>query len=527
MGFIPQRHVVRDPGQAMHEAMNKDLSTNEQRLRAIIEAVPECLMILTGDGSIQDINPAGLTILGANSLDQVTGITLYTFVAPEHRASIHLHLDEILGGSSNTLEYELFGLNETRRWVEMRSVRLEKWHNTHPAILSICRDVTQRKKIEAQLLHTQKIEAISTLTGGIAHDFNNILTAIIGYSNILKVKLKPEDPVRSYVEQILASSERAAGLTQSLLAFSQKTAVSLRPIQINETVQRAEKLIHQIIGKSIELRTDFVNADTTVLADSGQIEQILMNLATNARDAMPDGGSLLLSTEIKEIKNEFIRTYGYGKPGAYVVMNVVDTGAGMDERTQDRIFEPFFTTKDIGKGTGLGLSIVYGIVKQYQGFINCSSEVGKGTAFSIYLPLANPTAQESGFKASAIPQGGTETILIAEDDQEIRKLAVTFLENFGYTIVESENGEEAIQLFQQHEDKIRLLLFDVIMPKKNGKEAYDAIRLISPGIKIIFMSGFSMNTNVIKDIVGEGLDFVLKPISPEVLLKKVREVLDK
>jgi PAS domain S-box-containing protein len=507
--------------------MNKDLSTNEQRLRAIIDAAPECLMILAEDGSIQDINPAGLTILGANSLDQITGVSLYTFVVPEYHASVQLHLDEVLGDSSNTLEYELISLNETRHWVEMRSVRLGKFHNTPRAILSICRDVTQRKKIEAQLLHAQKIEAISTLTGGIAHDFNNILTAIIGYSNILKAKLKSDDPMRSYVDQILASSERAAGLTQSLLTFSRKTAISLQSIQLNETVQRAEKLIRQIIRENIELRTNLINADTTVLADSGQIEQILMNLAANARDAMPDGGSLSLSTEIKEINNEFIRTYGYGNPGTYVVMNVVDTGAGMDEKTQDRIFEPFFTTKEIGKGTGLGLSIVYGIVKQYQGFINCSSEAGKGTAISIYLPLANPTAQKSEFKASVIPQGGTETILIAEDDQEIRKLAVTFLENFGYTIVESENGEEAIQLFQQHEDKICLLLFDVIMPKINGKEAYEAIRRIKPGIKILFMSGFSTSTNIIKDIVGEGLDFLLKPISPEILLKKVREVLDK
>jgi len=507
--------------------MNEDNSTSEQRLRNIIETAPECLMILAANGSIQKMNAAGLALLEANSLDQVPDSPLYSFVVPEYRSAVHLYIDDILGGNCDILEFELVGLKETRRWVEMHSVLMKAECDAPPAILSICRDITEHKKSEAQRRHAQKMEAIGTLSGGIAHDFNNILTAIIGYSNILKLKLKPDDPIRIFVDQILASSERATGLTQSLLAFSRKTALSLRSIKLNDTVKRAEKLILQLIGENIEFKTELVNADTTVVADSGQIEQILVNLTTNARDAMPDGGSLLLSTEIKEINNEFIRAYGYGKLGVYAAMNIADTGTGMEKNTLDRIFEPFFTTKEIGKGTGLGLSIAYGIVKQHHGFINCKSAPDKGTVFSIYLPLANSSTPKPESNDSGVPQGGTETILVAEDDLEVRKLVVTFLQDFGYTVVESEDGEEAIQLFQQHKDKIRLLLFDVVMPKINGKEAYDEIRGLSPGIKILFMSGFSTSTMINKSIEGEGLDFVLKPASPEVLLKKVREVLDK
>jgi two-component system cell cycle sensor histidine kinase/response regulator CckA len=500
---------------------------NERRLRSIIETMPECLMILDANGSILEINSAGLAMVEADSLDQIVGRSLYSLVITEYRAAAHLYVDEILGGNSDFLEYEMIGLKETPRWVEMRSVLLRDGLHANPVILSVCRDVTEHKKIEAQLRHAQKMEAIGTLSGGIAHDFNNILTAIIGYSNILKLKLKPDDPARNLIDQILASSERATGLTQSLLSLSRKTAMSLRPININESVQRAEKLIHRLIGENIELTTDLINDDTTAVADSGQIEQVLMNLATNARDAMPEGGTLKLSTEITELGNDFIRSYGYGKPGVYVIINVADTGTGMDERTRYRIFEPFFTTKDIGKGTGLGLSIVYGIVKQHRGFINCSSETGKGTTFSIYLPLSNSPVPEAEAHASFIPRGGTETILIAEDDPEVRKLTMTILQDFGYTIVEAENGEVAIQRFLENQDKIRLLLFDVVMPKKDGKEAYDAIRLISPGIKVLFMSAYGAGTVSKKGIAEKEHGLLLKPTSPGVLLKKVREVLDK
>jgi CheY-like chemotaxis protein len=241
---------------------------------------------------------------------------------------------------------------------------------------------------------------------------------------------------------------------------------------------------------------------------------------------MPEGGTITITTGIMDLGNEFIRTYGYGKPGTYIVIAVTDTGNGMDEKVRDRIFEPFFTTKEVGKGTGLGLSIVYGIIKSHNGYINCSSRPGHGTTFTIYLPVANTHLLEREPSSSPVPRGGTETILLAEDDPEVRALSTTFLRDFGYTIIDAENGEVACRRFREHQDAVRLLLFDVIMPKKDGKEAYDEIRLLSPDIKILFMSGYSTSTIVSKGIAGQGVNFIQKPISPEALLKKVREVLD-
>ncbi len=521
-------HVVRDITE--RKRMGEEISNNGNRLRTIIETVPECVMLLTAEGTILEMNPAGLAMIEAESLALLSGKSFYSMIMPEYRAAFETLHDGVFRGETGSLEYEIVGLKSTRRWVETRAVMLRSTNDANtavPAVLAVTRDITEQKKLEAQLRHVQKMEAIGTLSGGIAHDFNNFLTAIIGYSNILKLKLRQDDPARPFVDQILASSERATGLTQSLLAFSRKMVTTLRPVSLNETVQRAEKLLQRLIGEDIELKTELVGGNTTVMADSGQIEQVLMNLATNARDAMPEGGIIIITTGIEELGNDFIRTYGYGKQGTYVATTVTDTGMGMDKKIQDRIFEPFFTTKEVGKGTGLGLSIVYGIIKSHSGFINCSSKPGQGTTFTVYLPLVKESLREQEIKQSPVPQGGSETILLAEDDQEVSKLTTTFLRDFGYTIVEAENGEVAVRRYVEHQDAIRLLLFDVIMPKKDGKAAYDAIKRLRPGIKVLFMSGYSINMIGKKGIAEEGLEFILKPVSPEVLLKKVREVLDK
>ncbi len=502
------------------------LLKNETRLRAVIEAVPECIMLVAADGTILEMNQAGLALIEAASAEQTAGKTIFSLIVPDYQPAVRALVEEVFLGSTGSIEFELIGMRGSRRWVETRSAPLKDEQGAVTMLLGVSRDITQQKALEAQLRHAQKMEAIGTLSGGIAHDFNNILTAIIGYGNILKLKLKQDDPARPFADQILASSERATALTQSLLAFSRRTATNQKPVDLNETVQRSEKLLQRIIGEHIELRTDLVDCPITIVADSGQIEQVLMNLATNARDAMPEGGIITLSTGITEIGNEFIRTYGYGKPGTYAVFAVTDTGTGMDERVRDRVFEPFFTTKDVGKGTGLGLSIVYGIVKSHNGYINCSSKPGQGTTFTIYLPLTNASAPEQDTMSSPVPKGGTETILLAEDDPEVRTLSTTFLQDFGYTIIGAENGEIACRRYRENQDTIRLLLFDLIMPKKDGKEAYDEIKRLSPGIKILFMSGHNTATIANKGIAQEGLHFIMKPISPEVLLKKVREVLD-
>ncbi len=502
------------------------LLKSENRFRTIIESFPECVMLIAADGTILDMNQAGLAMIGAGTSSQAVGKSIFPLIVPDHQRAVRSLLDEVFRGSPGSIEFELIGMKGSRRWFETRATPLKDTQGTITMLLGISRDITEQKKLEAQLRHSQKMEAIGTLSGGIAHDFNNILTAIIGYSNILKLKLKQDDSARPFVDQILASAERATSLTQSLLAFSRRTATNLKPVNLNETVQRAEKLLHRIIGEDIELKTNLVENATTVVADSGQIEQVLMNLATNARDAMPAGGTLTLSTSVAQIDNDFIRTYGYGKPGTYVVIAVTDTGTGMDETIRDRIFEPFFTTKEVDKGTGLGLSIVYGIVKTHNGYINCSSKPGHGTTFTIYLPLANRPSIGQEASLSQVPRGGTETILLAEDDAEVRTLSSTFLRDFGYTVIEAENGEDACRRFRENRSDIRLLLFDVIMPKKDGKEAYDEIKRLAPDIKILFMSGYHAATILNKGIAQEGPNVIMKPISPEVLLKKVREVLD-
>lgn len=517
-------HMVRDIS-----ARNKRedaLLEGENRLRMTIETVPECVMLLAADGTILEMNQAALAMIAADSAAQAVGTSIFPLIVPDYRAAVQELLDEVFRGNAGTIEYEFIGMKGSRSWVEIRSAPLKDAQGKITRLLGICRDITEQKKLEAQLRHAQKMEAIGTLSGGIAHDFNNILTAIIGYSNILKLKLKQNDPARPFVEQILASADRATGLTQSLLAFSRKMVTNLAPMNLNETAQRAEKLLRRIIGEDIELKTELPDVSATVVADSGQIDQVLMNLVTNARDAMPEGGTITVTTGVTELGNEFIRTYGYGKPGTYAVISVTDTGIGIDEKFLDRIFEPFFTTKEVGRGTGLGLSIVYGIIKSHSGYINCSSRPGHGTMFTVYLPLANTHMLERELSSSQVPQGGNETILLAEDDPEVRKLSTAFLRDFGYTIIDAENGEVACRRFREHQDTIRLLLFDVIMPTKNGKEAYDEIRLLSPDIKVLFMSGYSTSTVVNKCIADRGFNFIQKPVSPEALLKKVRKVLD-
>ncbi len=387
-------------------------------------------------------------------------------------------------------------------------------------------DITERKKLEGQLLQAQKMEAVGQLAGGIAHDFNNILTAIIGFGTLLNTEMSKDDPLRNYVKQILASSERAAKLTQALLAFSRKQIISLRTVNLNEIIVSLETLLSRLIGEDIELSTVLVDEDLTVMADSTQIEQVLMNLATNARDAMPDGGQLTIRTELAQFDYEYIKTHGYGKPGPYALISVEDAGVGMDVKTRDRIFEPFYTTKEVGKGTGLGLAMAYGIIKQHDGYINVYSEPGKGTTFKIYLPLIRSKVEEEKIANLYIMKRGTETILVAEDDTQVRDLTKHILEGFGYQVMEAGDGEEAISVFNDNKDRIQLLILDVVMPKKNGKEVYDEIKKIRPDIKAIFTSGYNAEIIHKKGILEKGLGFITKPFLPQELLKKVREFLD-
>jgi PAS domain S-box-containing protein len=434
----------------------------------------------------------------------------HTFDHGAPHTAIHVHYDK--DGNPVYIETKAYPLRDSLG----RVVSAIEIHN----------DITDKKKLEDQLRHAQKMEAVGALAGGIAHDFNNILTAIIGYGTLLQMKMDGADPHRSYVDHILTSTERAANLTQSLLAFSRKQSINLQPISLNTLVNRVEKLITRLIGEDIDVRILLCDGATTIHADAGQMEQVLMNLVTNARDAMPRGGLLTIQTGVFDLDNDFIRTHGYGSVGRYIQLTVTDTGIGMDDRTRERIFEPFFTTKEVGRGTGLGLAIVYGIVKQHGGYINVYSESGEGTTFSLYLPLIAATVEAARPAEAPMPQGGNATILVAEDDDSVRALTRAVLEGFGYTVIEAVDGEDALVKFSAHQDRIQLLLLDIIMPKKNGRTVYEEIEAMHPGVKALFTSGYTAEAMREKGIIEDAFNFIAKPVSPRDLLKKVKEVLD-
>jgi two-component system cell cycle sensor histidine kinase/response regulator CckA len=402
------------------------------------------------------------------------------------------------------------------------------------SILTTLHDLTherkaqeEKSKLEAQLHQAQKLEAVGQLAGGIAHDFNNMLTAIIGYATLLNFKVEKDSTLRSFATQILSIAEKSADLTRQLLTFSRKQVISPKQIDLNELIRGTEKLLHRVIGEDVELKTHLVDDNVTVMVDPGQMEQVLMNLCTNARDAMPNGGLLSISTETKYLDESYAKTYGLEKSGLYVLLTVTDSGVGMDEQTRQKIFEPFFTTKEFGKGTGLGLSIVYGIIKQHNGHITEYSEPGMGTTLKIYLPLVKSKAEEPKAAEVMTPKGGTETILVTEDNKEVRALTKAVLEEFGYKVIEAVDGEDGINKFIENKDTIQLVMLDVVMPKKSGKEASIAIKTIRPDVKILFTSGYTADIIQRKDILEEEADFVTKPVTPHDLLTKIREMLDK
>ena len=394
------------------------------------------------------------------------------------------------------------------------------------AELVLIQDVTDRLRLEDQLRQAQKMEAVGLLAGGVSHDFNNVLTAIIGYGNLLQMKLPPGDRLRTYAESILSTAQRAAQLTQSLLTFSRKQVINPAPVELNGIISRIGKLLRRLIREDIELSLHLHKGDTTIMADSIQIEQVLMNLANNARDAMPDGGMLTISTDVVE-QDGMTAGGSAQKADTYVKLTVSDTGVGMDERTRERIFEPFFTTKEMGKGTGLGLAMVYGTVAQHNGFIDVESAPGAGTSFHAYFPLIRAAALPAGSRPEVTLRGGTETILVAEDDETLRGLTRSVLEEFGYTVLMATDGEEAVELFRGNRDRVQLVLFDVIMPKKNGRAAYEEIRKTAPGMKALFVSGYSADILSKEGILDAGVDAIAKPLSPLELVQKVREILDR
>ncbi len=387
-------------------------------------------------------------------------------------------------------------------------------------------EITERKSVEAQLLQSQKMEAIGRLAGGIAHDFNNLLTIITGFSDLLLEIPGSDATTREYATEIRKAGERAALLTRQLLAFSRRQVLQPEVLDLNAVVSEVDSMLRRLIGEDIDLKTLLRPDLGRVRVDPGQVHQIFMNLAVNARDAMPRGGKLTIETANVELDSAYARSHAEVKPGPYVMLAMSDTGTGMDAETQSRIFEPFFTTKEKGKGTGLGLATVYGIVKQSGGNIWVYSEPGHGTTFKIYLPQVDETEPTAAPPVtSEKPPAASETILLVEDEAGVRALARRVLESRGYTVLEAGRGEEALQVSETHTGPIHLLLTDVIMPGMSGRALADRLAPMHPGMKVLFMSGYTDNAVVHHGVLESGIAFVQKPFTPEALLRKVREIL--
>ncbi|MBI5099793.1 MAG: PAS domain S-box protein [Nitrospirae bacterium] len=518
-----QNILFREVLERKVEELNKlamSTSESEERFRILLDQGYDGIFI-HDNFIILDLNQrmADMTGYSCSELLQTKAINLFT---PDSQKLIY---EYIRAGRQGFYEVDL--QRRDGQIVQVEAFGAPCRYRGHNARIVAIRDITEQKTLQAQLLQAQKMEAIGLLAGGIAHDFNNILTAIIGFGSIVKMKMKNDDPLRVHIEQILESANRAAQLTHSLLAFSRKQPLLMKAVDLNKIITRMETLLKRLIGEDIKLITKTSGNELTVLADSVQIEQVLMNLATNARDAMPGCGSLTISSDSVEFDSEYISAYGFGEPGMYAVISVADTGAGIDKEAIEKIFEPFFSTKEVGKGSGLGLAVVYGIIKQHNGHINVYSETGKGTTFKIYLPLIKAKSKEEDKRPAKTPQSGTETILVAEDDGSLRKLMEIVLKASGYKVITSVDGEDAINKFMENREAVHLCLLDVIMPKKSGIDVYYEIKKARPDIRVVFMSGYTADVMNKSTLPDEDAVLLLKPVEPQALLRKIREILDK
>ena len=390
-------------------------------------------------------------------------------------------------------------------------------------------DISQRKLLEEQLLHAQKMEAVGRLAGGVAHDFNNMLTVIAGYNRMILDELSAMDPLRGYAEEILKAADRAGAITNQLLTFSRRQIAKPRVIQLNMVIAQTDKMMRRLIGEDIHLNLRLPADVGNIKADPGHVEQALVNLVVNARDAMPQGGALTIETANVHLDENYVRTHMGVSPGEFVMMAVSDTGHGMDTETRRRIFEPFFTTKEKGRGTGLGLATVYGTVKQAGGDIWVYSEPGHGSTFKLYFPRVMEPVSEltPGGDVGSTASNGQETILLVEDEDSVRELTLKMLQILGYRVLVAASGEEALKISRTHTSELSLLLTDVVMPGMSGRQLADAMILERPDLRVLFLSGYTENTVVHHGVLDSGVDFLPKPFSREVLGKKLREILSR
>jgi len=495
-------------------------------LAAVVESSHDAIIGLTSEGMILTWNSGAERIYGYSAAEAVGRPII--FLSPPDRPVESPQLLERVQRRETVEPFDTIRMKKdgTRLHISLTLAPIENADGKVVGVSSVARNVTESKNLEEMLRQAQKMEAVGQLAGGVAHDFNNLLGVILGYTGLMLDRLSPDDSNRKGIEEIQKAGDRAALLTRQLLAFSRKQVLQPKVLDLNAVVVGTEKLLQRLIGEHIELRVVLNPALGRVIADSGQLEQIIMNLAVNARDAMPSGGKLTIETSNVDVDGEYAGLHPAKLPGPHVMLAVTDTGCGMDAKTRDRIFEPFFTTKEFGKGTGLGLSTVYGIVKQSGGSVWVYSEVGIGTTFKIYLPCVSvvPEIASLGDKAEKI-EGGSQTILIVEDEAALLQVTHQSLEAVGYLILAAQNPAEAIRISESHMGPIHLMVTDVVMPGMNGAQLASHLSSPRPEMKVLYVSGYTDDTIVRHGVLEPGLAFLQKPFSPKTLARKVGEIL--
>jgi len=519
-GVIVTAHDVTD-----RKSTEAELIASQDRYRELFENAND--MVYTHDlaGRLTSLNKAAEALTGYGR-EEALGMNISKVIAPEYRAISREMTERKIGGETKTTyELEIISKQGVRILLEV-STRLIFNMGRPVAVQGIARDITERRQFESHLLQSQKMEAIGRLAGGVAHDFNNLLTVITGYGQWMLDQIAPDSPLAENATEILFAANRAAGLTNQLLAFSRNQVIQPIVVDLNSLVAQLDQMLRRVIGEDIDLTVKTGFDLGLIRADPGQIEQVVLNLVVNARDAMPSGGKLIIETANTKIGADSVRTMPDCLPGDYVMLAVSDTGSGIEEAIKPHIFEPFFTTKEIGKGTGLGLSTVYGIVKQGGGHISVDSEPGSGTIFQMYFPRVSGETTPSVAPRGRPPRGGTETILLVEDEVAVRRMVGGILRRFGYTILEVQDSRSAKDFFAGYSNPIHLLLTDVVMPLMGGRELAAQLKTIRSDLKVLFMSGYADEWRLQDGLMEPGTAYVQKPFTPDTLAGKVRELLD-
>jgi two-component system cell cycle sensor histidine kinase/response regulator CckA len=516
--------IYRDISEPNQAAQNADHS--EARYRSLVQSAAYGIYRSTAEGKFLDVNPALIAMLGYESADEVLHLDPQRdlFVNGEEQARLTEEFRRT--GRMDGVEVRWKRKNGSAIMVRVSGKAVSGDDDAAGVMEAIAEDVTERRALEEQFRQAQKMEAVGRLAGGVAHDFNNLLMVISGYAEVILEGLDATHPLHTKARAIQQASDRATTLTRQLLAFSRKQLLELKVVDVNAIIEDMERLLRPLIGENIELITQ-LSADTThTRADAGQLEQVLMNLVVNAKDAMPDGGRIAVKTQNITFDDVHRGDKTLIRPGDYVMISVSDNGIGMDKETQSRIFEPFFTTKENGKGTGLGLSTVYGIAKQSGGYLMVESEPGCGATFVIYLPrVEDATERRDAKPLGRAPAGGSETVLLVEDEQSVRQLVRETLEARGYRVLEAENGEAGLAVAARHERPIELVITDVVMPELGGRELAQRLLQARPKIKVLYLSGYTEDAIVSEGTIDSGNAFLQKPFTLQSLARKVREVL--